>query len=343
MRLSLSDEQEDLRRTFAGLFARESPPQLVRASESTGFAPSLWKALAATGITTMAFPGEAGGADAALLECAVVAEQAGHHLAPVPLAEHVAAGRAIAAAGATAALRRLVDAGEPATLALQPLHGGTHRVLLPAGAVARHVVVLDATGRLLLVEREPALVAVPNLAGLPLAELDPVDAGASATVLTDGAEAARAFAAGVAAWHLLTSAMLVGLAEQALALGVAYVREREQFGRPIGSFQAIQHGLAEFPGRIAGARLLAARAAWAADHADPDAERLARASLLFAAETAQAVTGRALHYHGGYGVMAEYDIQLYHRRAKGWPLQAGDPAHGYRTLADLTYGPGKGV
>jgi len=137
---------------------------------------------------------------------------------------------------------------------------------------------------------------------------------------------------------VLLAALLVGAADTALWLGVDYVKTRHQFGVPIGSFQAIQHGLAELTAPLAGARLLAAKAAWAADHDAENAARLARMALLFAADLAQVVTARAMHYHGGYGVMAEYDPQLYYRRAKGWPVQLGDPAHEYQKLADVLYG-----
>lgn len=342
MNLDLDEEQESLRRSFAELFSRESPSHVVRDAEPGGFSPALWELLAATGVPAMALPEEAGGAGARLSDCVVVAEQAGRLLAPVPLAEHVAAGRAVARGAAPEFTARIAAAGTPVTLVPRPVRAG--RALVPAGAVARHVVVLDeARGRLLVVEGEPPGDAVPNLACLPLAERDLDLDGPAVTVVATGAEAERIFAEACGEWRLLLASMLVGLAEDALRRTVEYVRERHQFGRPIGGFQAIQHGLAEFPGRIAGARLLAARAAWSADEGTPDAARLARAAFAFASDTARQVTSRAIHYHGGYGVMAEHDIQLHYRRAKGWPLQAGDPAEEYRRLADIMYGPSKGV
>jgi alkylation response protein AidB-like acyl-CoA dehydrogenase len=99
--------------------------------------------------------------------------------------------------------------------------------------------------------------------------------------------------------------------------------------------------LAELVGPLAGGRLLVAEAAWAADHDETELARLASSALLFTADLAQRVTARVVHYHGGYGVMAEYDPQLYYRRAKGWPLQLADPAREYQHLADVLYGPRK--
>ena len=80
-------------------------------------------------------------------------------------------------------------------------------------------------------------------------------------------------------------------------------------------------------------------AAWAADEAEPDATALARMAFLFAARSAQQTTAVALHVHGGYGFTLEYDIQLYHRRAKAWPLLLGDPRRGALHLADALFGP----
>jgi alkylation response protein AidB-like acyl-CoA dehydrogenase len=150
-------------------------------------------------------------------------------------------------------------------------------------------------------------------------------------------------------WQLLTAAALVGIASTALDLGVAYATERHQFGVPIGSFQAVQHALADLPGRIDGARLLVHQAAWALDgggdgvvdigdeHIE-DGATLAAMAFLFATDTASDATARSLHVHGGYGFSEEYDIQLLYRRARGWPLVAGDLGTHYQRLADRLLG-----
>lgn len=212
----------------------------------------------------------------------------------------------------------------------------------------------DGPGRTLSVG--PPGVAVPNGAGLAVADRSL----AGATTLAEGPGAVAAFERAVDEWRLLSASALVGLAAAALDLGVAYVSERQQFGVPIGSFQAIQHGLAELPGPLSGIRLLVARTAWRSAHrVEPDGtaeldlggaaelgaarpELAAGAAMAFhaATELARTVTGRVLHYHGGYGVMEEYDVQLYHRRARGWPAQLGDPADELRRVADLLYGAG---
>ncbi len=131
--------------------------------------------------------------------------------------------------------------------------------------------------------------------------------------------------AAVDEWRVLTAGALVGLAGAALELGVEYAKQRQQFGVPIGSFQALAHRLADVATAVEGAQLLAREAAWAADEGEADATSLARMAFLFAARAAQDTSAAALHVHGGYGFTLEYDVQLYLRRAKAWPLALGDP------------------
>jgi alkylation response protein AidB-like acyl-CoA dehydrogenase len=173
------------------------------------------------------------------------------------------------------------------------------------------------------------------LPSLPLADrrLD----GPGRLVLASGADALALHAEASADWQVLTAAALVGLADRALALAVAHVKQRVQFGVAIGSFQAIQHRLADRATELEGARLLAWRAAWAGSQRAPDRLAWAAAALLFASETARATTAAALQYHGGKGYTLEHDIQLFHRRAKGWPLVLGDAAEQWRALGALLY------
>ena len=152
-------------------------------------------------------------------------------------------------------------------------------------------------------------------------------------------DAARALHEGALdEWRVLTAGALVGLAGAALELGVEYAKQRQQFGVPIGSFQALAHRLADVATAVEGAQLLAREAAWAADEGEADAVALARMAFLFAASAAQDTSAAALHVHGGYGFTLEYDVQLYLRRAKAWPLVLGDPRRGTLQLADALFG-----
>jgi alkylation response protein AidB-like acyl-CoA dehydrogenase len=178
---------------------------------------------------------------------------------------------------------------------------------------------------------------VANQGGFPLADRDLTG---DRTQIDGGA---RAFDAALAEWHLLIAAWLSGLSRAALDLVTGWVKERHQFGVPIGSFQAVQHGLADLPGMVDGATLLAAQAAWALDTGESSVtgasgRQLADMALLFAADTARQVTSRAVQYHGGLGVALEHDAQLFYRRAHAYPLLAGAPRHLLRGLGTALTG-----
>src|SRR5205823_6584118 len=124
--------------------------------------------------------------------------------------------------------------------------------LVPAGAVADVAVVLDGE-RLLAVERAPDVRQVENAGALPLADLA---VPAHAQELAGGADAVAAYADAIDEWRVLTAAALAGVAARALEIGVAYAKERQAFGQPIGAFQGVAHRLADRAAEVEGAQLL---------------------------------------------------------------------------------------
>jgi alkylation response protein AidB-like acyl-CoA dehydrogenase len=166
----------------------------------------------------------------------------------------------------------------------------------------------------------------PNTGSMPLADVavDP-----AAVVLVSGEPAERLFERARDEWLVLTANALVGLGDRSLELGVDYSKERMAFGVPIGSFQAVAHGLADAATAVEGGKLLAREAAWAAGDEPARATELASLSCGFCAESARVASYRSLHYHGGYGFMLEFDIQLYFRRARAWPAVFGEPSRMY--------------
>jgi alkylation response protein AidB-like acyl-CoA dehydrogenase len=159
-----------------------------------------------------------------------------------------------------------------------------------------------------------------------------------ATVIASGESALAAYEAAIDEWLVLTAAALGGLAARAVEIGVEYATDRMAWGQPIGSFQAVSHPLADSATAADGARLLAQKAAWAADEAPPRASELAAMAFAFAAQTARDATYRSLHVHGGYGFMLEYDIQLYFRRARAWANVYAEPARAYDRVGDKRFG-----
>ena len=379
MRTRYSEDQQAVQEAFGDLFAREATPEAVRAAETDcGFDRGLWDKLAAAGALGIALPEELEGGGASLVDLAVVVYEWGRRIAPVPLVEHAVAARLLASAstgipaseqpdddapddtapddspnddapdyspsdGADALtgrdeLRGLAAAaarGEAvATLALRPPDADGVARLVPAGAVAHLVVALS--GEALIVGRgDPPGANRPNTADLPLADRDL----SHAAVVAEGFRGVECWERALAEWRALTAVAYTGLGQEALDMGTAYVKERHQFGVPVGSFQAVQHGLADAATRVEGARLLAFRAVCSLDARSEEGHRLASMALLFAAESARFATDRALQYHGGYGYSAEYDVQLYYRRAAAWMLQLGGYDREIARLADAELGP----
>jgi alkylation response protein AidB-like acyl-CoA dehydrogenase len=335
--LGLSPEQEQLQGAVAGLFDRSCTTEVVRAAEPLGFDPGLWVRLRELGVVDMALPETAGGAGASLLDAALVAERVGASLAPVPLVESIVAARVLArldSPGAAAVLASALSGDAIVTLALRPPDStGTAR-WVPWGAVADHVVVPDAK-RIVVTSGPAPGVAITNLGSLPVADraLAPGD-----DVVAEGDAAIDAVELALAEWKTLTAAMLCGAGRRALEIGIEYTKERHQFGVPIGSFQSVAHRLADVATAVDGAELLAREAAWSADDAPGQFPALASMAYAFAAETAEQAADAALHFHGGYGFMLEYDIQLYFRRIKAWSLLAGDRHAELGRLADVLWG-----
>jgi alkylation response protein AidB-like acyl-CoA dehydrogenase len=335
MELALTEEQRAIDELFSGFFEKECPPERVRAAEPLGFDAQLWSRFAETGACGMGLPENLGGSAASALDAALIAEAQGRALAPLPFIEHFVASRLLAHCDA-APPDDLAEGAAIATLALRAVNGEI-APLVPAGAVARHVLAL-VDGELVLTSEKPPGRAPENFACLPISNRAVGVGTAGRRVLADGDEAQALFEAACDEWRALTSAALVGLSQRAFEIGLDYTKEREQFGRLIGSFQALQHGLADVAVLLDGARLLARKAAWAFDEEPEEARRLAGMALVFCGDLAPVATSRALHYHGGVGFSLEYDIQLYYRRAKGWLLVLNDPALEVDRLGEVMFG-----
>jgi alkylation response protein AidB-like acyl-CoA dehydrogenase len=343
MNLDFTDDQAALRDTLHEFFQKESPTSVVRAAEPLGFDGTLWRQVVELGLGAISVPEDRGGGGGGLVELAIAAECLGQHLAPVPLIEAAVANDLLASwPDRTGQIESIVSeaiAGDLlATLAVRPATGRVAR-LVPAGAVANLVIVLCGEELLLIRQNDrspdrPGPVE-PNLGALPLADC-PLDAG-EVMVLANGPEAVAAHRRAVAHWQALTAAALVGLGFAALQIGIDYVLQRRAFGVLIANFQTIQHRLADNVTALDGARLLSYEAAWAADTHLPTAETRATMAFLFASEAAFKTASESLHFHGGYGYTLEYDIQLFFRRAKAWPLVAGDPRAEYVALAHRLY------
>jgi alkylation response protein AidB-like acyl-CoA dehydrogenase len=328
LNLEFSDDHKLLRDSVARFFEDESSVARVRAAEPLGFDPVLYRSLAEMGMLGLRAPEAAGGSATGLMDAVIVAEEAGRQLASAPLAEAMVAARLLGELGGaeTAGWAERLIAGEAVvTLALHEVRPGRAQVV-PAGAVADAVLILEGD-TVSLVTLTPAGQARPNHGSQPIASLVLSGPGAAGeTILVaKGPEARQAFLAGREEWKLLVAAQLNGLSRRALDYAVEYAKERIQFDRPIGLYQAIAHPLADRAVDIDAAQLFVWWTIQQIAEGTADAGAAVAMAYWWAAKVADETTRRAVHTFGGYGVTLEYDLQLFFRRAKAWPLVLGDP------------------
>jgi alkylation response protein AidB-like acyl-CoA dehydrogenase len=324
MKLGLPDDSLQVRDMFDRFFAAESTTARVRAAEPVGFDPTLWRALVALDAPFMRLAAGAGGGGMGLFDTCLMMEQAGRRLAAAPLAESVVVLRILGEIGggtAHAWINRVRSGDTVITLALHPVKPGESQ-LVPGAAVAQGVLTFDGTTMAIEVPAAPQ-AAPATLGGGAIGIFQP--GTGERHVISTNAHAARIWAAGIEEWKLLTASSLIGLSREALKMAAAYAAERIAFGQPIGANQGIAHPLADDVIDADGAALLL----WWTLRAIADGHNDAAATISFlfwwASRTASNCVAHALHTFGGYGLTNEYDVQLYHRRAKAWPLVFGDP------------------
>jgi alkylation response protein AidB-like acyl-CoA dehydrogenase len=354
MNFALSDEQERLAATARAQLARTCPPARVREIMATpaGHDPTLHRSLAAAGWTGVFVPAAAGGAGLTMLDAAVLLGEMGRAVVPGPfLVSQIAAVtalRAIRSRHAGEWLSRLATGDAIATVALDDsirakrVRGGEHRLdgharFVDYAHMADVVLVAAHGGHLFAVPR-----ATRGVTATPLVTVDEtrrpcelrlrgVRLPATASLGRVPAAIARARDAAAVA----VAADSLGGAERALELAVEYVKVREQFGRAVGSFQAVQHMAAEAVARIEPARALLWYAAWAFDARPREAPLAAAMAKARCTDVFRDVARTAIEMHGGIGFTWEHDIHLYWKRALANWSAFGD-AHAHRArVADL--------
>jgi alkylation response protein AidB-like acyl-CoA dehydrogenase len=307
-----------------------------------GFPPELWKQLADLDLVGLLLPEEHGGSGMSLVEGVVLYEELGRALAPVPhFVSSVLSGGLLAALGAGEWLPRLATGEAILTPAwLEPEGGfgpeGIRTTATPDGdgfvldGAKRHVLFAQAATRLVVFARTGDDIGFflvdPQAPGVTLTQQFSVASDTQFRVDLAGVRAEK-LGSGWAAWDtvrddalILLAAWAVGAAGYAQEITVQYAKDREQFDKPLGAFQAIAHYLADRQTELDGARTLVHEAAWARS-TGRSVTRLAPMAKLFGCQMFRELTATAQQIFGGVGFTLEYDIQLYFRRAKA--LQVG--------------------
>ncbi|MEO0494597.1 MAG: acyl-CoA dehydrogenase family protein [Actinomycetota bacterium] len=307
MKFSFTDEQDMFRDTVRDLFVDRCPPEAVRASwdNDDGRVPGLWSALAEMGVLAVLAPESAGGLGMNEIDLVRILEEAGYAGVPEPLVEHVAVAVPALAEAGHAALDAAISGESTLTLGI---HGD---VVVARGADA---VVAAVDDGLHLVTEWSATDATSIDQSRRLGVLGDVVAGEPLA----GADPALAFDRAA----LGTAAQAIGVARRLLDATVDYVGERHQFGKPVGSYQAVKHQLADVKIALDFASPLVYRAAWSVARDDDPVTRGRDVSMAKAqaSEAVDLAARKALQCHGAIGYTFEYDLQLWLKRA--WTLAA---------------------
>jgi 3-oxocholest-4-en-26-oyl-CoA dehydrogenase beta subunit len=333
METELSSEQALLRDAIRDVVAKETSFAQVRDLEARQqMDEALWGVLAELGWLALPVPESLGGGGGSLTDLAIVVEELARRAAMVPYAETHAAVVTLVRHGALDTATKLAAAlgrGEaipvPAFPAADPSLAGVEngrlsgfREIVDYGQFATHLVV-DAGGELVLADaKQQSVVASPllNIAQTPVASLRLDDA----MVEPVGGPAASAFLLQLC--RSLAAIQCLGYARQAFDMTIAYVKDRIQFGRPIGSFQAVQHHCADMAIMVESTRFMSYEAVWALDVGVESGEEIGMAKA-WASRAAVEVTALAHQLHGGVGVTLDYDLHFFGRRAKERALAWG--------------------
>jgi alkylation response protein AidB-like acyl-CoA dehydrogenase len=363
---AFSEEQEELRRSVRRFLDDKSPISEVRRLMETteGYDPAVWAQMGSQlGLQGLAIPEEYGGSGFTYVELIVVLEEMGRSLLCAPYFSTVAlAANAILTSGDDAAKKELLpgiasgdaiatlaftedngrwDEGGITTTATRAGDGWTldgHKMFVLDGHVANLLVVAARTpaGLSLFAVDENA----PGLTRTPLATMDQTRkqarlelSGTPARLIgaDGGASAGLSKTLDLAAVAL--AAEQVGGAQQCLDMSVEYAKQRVQFGRPIGSFQAIKHKCADMLLEVESAKSAAYYAGWAAAEASDELPVVASLAKAYCSDAYFHAAAENIQIHGGIGFTWEHDAHLYFKRAKSSELLLGDPTYHRELLA----------
>jgi alkylation response protein AidB-like acyl-CoA dehydrogenase len=364
MDFTFSPEQEALRETVRSFLTTAAPPAYVRAmiDDARGFTDEWWQQARQLGWPGLLVAGDMGGAGLGMVDLVVLMEESGRLPLPGPVLSSVVAATLTAARlGDDQLLRDLAAGRRRGTLALEeggagdplgsvttearPEGGGRWTLeglkpLVLDGQTANFALVVarDPDGLAAFVVDEPGAEPVPALdVTRKMARLE-LPGRTARRIGPPGDQ--RALLARVADdVAVALCADTVGAADRALQLAVEYSKSRVQFGRPIGSFQAIRHKIVDMLHQVELARVGTHWAAWASDVDDPQRQEAAAMCKAFVAEAANQVTGESIQVHGGVGFTWDVDCHLLFRRVKQNDVLFGGQSWQRRRLADLVLGP----
>lgn len=371
MDFGFSEEQELLRKSAADFLSKECPMTYVRQmmEDERGYSEDLWAKMAALGWMGLIYPEEFGGAGLTMVDLVVVLEEMGKVVMPGPFFSTVTLGGLAILEGGNREQRqrwlpRIVSGQAKATLALLEENarwdeaginlaaersGGGYRLtgvklFVPDAHVADLLVCAARTtagiSLFLLEPHQPGvkirlLKTMDQTRKLCEVVLEQVEVGEEA-VLGPIGEGWKVLSRVIDRSKVALCAEMCGGAQRVLDMSVEYAKVREQFGRPIGSFQAIQHKCANMLVQVESAKSATYYAAWAVANDTPDAPLAAAMAKAYCSDAYRQVSAEGIQVHGGIGFTWEHDMHLYFKRAKGSEVTFGDATWNRELVARYT-------
>src|SRR6478672_8867001 len=362
MYFDLTDEQQAIKSTAHDFLASRFKSERIRelAASEDGFDASGWGEMAELGWPGLALPEEWGGQGLGIVDLAVLFEEMGYALAPSPLFSNTVVGLAVAACGSDEQRERylrplaegqkrgtpaLLDAGTPATPGEFTMEGRAdgddlvldgEKVLVPDAVSADFFIVATADGRRHLVDsgadgvtvtEEPSIDLTRRLSSV---RLEDVRVAAADTMPGEAADYHPVFFRACVA----LAAESTGIAQRTMEMAVEYAKDRKQFDRPIGSYQAVSHRCAQMLLETENSRSAVYGAAWAAD-AEPESLPLAASiAKAYASDAGWRVPDASIQVHGGIGFTWEHDLHFFLKRGNKNAAMFGDAKWHRERVAD---------
>jgi alkylation response protein AidB-like acyl-CoA dehydrogenase len=330
MNFDFTDDQQAIKRTANELLAARFKPERMRElAEAERYDDDAWREMSELGWAGIFIDEDHGGQGLGIVELVILMEELGYALAPVPFLSNAAAGLALQFAGTDEQKERWLPgiASGEARGTVGMVRDGEAR-LVPDADTAEVILLIGFDGSTSVVEAGAA-------------EIEPVETmdrtRRFARVRADGGEplGGDCFAAGDRIATAL-AAETVGVAQKAMEMAVEYARERKQFGRPIGSYQAVSHRCAQMLLEVEGSRSGAYYAAWCADAEPESLPAAASGAKAYSSDAGWRVCGSSLQVHGGIGFTWEHDLHFFLKRAKTNAMLYGSAREHRERVAELT-------
>jgi alkylation response protein AidB-like acyl-CoA dehydrogenase len=316
MNFDFTDDQQAIKSTARDFLAARLKPEKLRSlAEAGSYDDALWAEMSELGWPGIFIGEEHGGQGLGVVELVILMEELGYALAPAPFLSNAAAGLMIQHAGSDEQRDRW----------LPGIASGEQRgtVAYVENGVASLVPDADSADVIVLFDSDSDTASLASPGDVQIESLDTIDSTRHFSRVTPGDGGGEELSGGrgpadeaIAPIAVAVAAELVGVSQRAMEMAIEYAKDRQQFGRPIGAYQAVSHRCAQMLLETEGARSATLYAAWTADHEPESLQLAASMAKAYASDCGWRVTASSLQVHGGIGFTWEHDLHFFLKRAK---------------------------